>query len=177
MFKVVNNFPNYAVSKDGVVKRLAGVVTGRDGRTMRIFERIRKPHKDKRGYWRITLGGKSRLLHRLVAETWLKNPKKHPYVDHIDGDFANCQVSNLRWVDQQCNQLNRHVVVAKSGCTGVHKLKKKLRKPWIAAGKLNKKAIHLGTFATFQEAAKARRIWESKVGATTFKNTQKNVYD
>lgn len=32
-------------------------------------------------------------------------------------------------------------------------------------------------YAISKKAAKARRIWESKVGATTFKNTQKNIYD
>ena len=43
--------------------------------------------------------GKERtfLVHRLVAETFIPNPKKLPIVDHIDSNKQNNKVSNLRW--------------------------------------------------------------------------------
>ena len=171
MLKPLANFPNYSISEAGEIVRNARVLTTSRGIIRRLSERIKKNHLDERGYVRTTLEGSSRLVHRLVAETYLPNPDAFFCVDHIDGDPSNCHVSNLRWCNQQTNQLNRHVVVAKSGFTGVHKLNKKLKKPWVAVGKLNKKAVHLGTFTTAAEAALARRIWELGVGAKTMENT------
>lgn len=37
-------------------------------------------------------------VHRLVAKAFLPNPDNLPEVDHIDGNPANNNVSNLRWV-------------------------------------------------------------------------------
>lgn len=42
-------------------------------------------------------------VHRLVAQTFLSNPKGHNQVDHIDEDKHNNQVDNLRWVDGKEN--------------------------------------------------------------------------
>ena len=45
-------------------------------------------------------------IHRLVAEAFLPNPDNKPFVDHIDTDRANNDVSNLRWVTQEENMRN-----------------------------------------------------------------------
>lgn len=49
------------------------------------------------GYCRITI---SKHVHRLVAEAFLKKPTNDAkcWVDHIDGNRSNNNVSNLRWV-------------------------------------------------------------------------------
>ena len=38
-----------------------------------------------------------KYVHRLVAETYLSNQGKLPFVNHIDGDKLNNCVSNLEW--------------------------------------------------------------------------------
>lgn len=41
-------------------------------------------------------------VHRLVAITYLSNPKGLPEVDHIDRNIRNNNVENLRWTDREC---------------------------------------------------------------------------
>jgi hypothetical protein len=42
---------------------------------------------------------KSIYVHKAVAEAFIKRPSaKHIYVEHIDGDYKNNNVSNLKWL-------------------------------------------------------------------------------
>lgn len=56
-----------------------------------------------KGYRRVRLRGKTFKVHRLVAEAYLPNPDKLPYVIHLDGDKTNNDVENLQWSDKQTN--------------------------------------------------------------------------
>ena len=66
---------------------------------------VHPPTKSSGGYMRF----KSFWIHRLVAETFVQNPRPDIFdcVDHIDRNKENNCASNLRWVNQQLNQLNR----------------------------------------------------------------------
>ena len=52
-------------------------------------------------------------VHRLVAETFIPNPKNLPEVDHLDGNKLNNCVENLRWVTSSENKK----AAIKSGAT------------------------------------------------------------
>lgn len=57
------------------------------------------------GYCRITI---SKHVHRLVADAFLEKPDDPSkcWVDHIDGNRANNDVSNLRWVTPTENYMS-----------------------------------------------------------------------
>ena len=45
----------------------------------------------------------NRLIHRMVAQTFLDNPDDKPVVNHIDTDILNNHVDNLEWVTYKEN--------------------------------------------------------------------------
>ncbi len=48
----------------------------------------------------------TKLVHRIVATTYIDNPLNKPQIDHIDGNKCNNNISNLRWVTQLENRHN-----------------------------------------------------------------------
>jgi len=92
----------------------------------------------------------SQLLHRFILG--LTDPAIQ--VDHKDGDGLNCTRSNLRIATQSQNQHNKFQKNNTSGHKGVywHEASGK----WQASIKVDKTTLHLGTFASREEAARAR---------------------
>jgi len=52
----------------------------------------------------------NRLVHRMVAMTFLENPYDLPVVDHVDRDELNNHVDNLRWCTYKENMNNPSTV-------------------------------------------------------------------
>lgn len=65
------------------------------------------------GYRRVTLNCGTYLVHRLVALMFIPNPENHEDVNHIDGNRANCDVSNLEWVSKSNNQKHAYAVIGR----------------------------------------------------------------
>ena len=57
------------------------------------------------GYQQVSAALEQRLVHRLVAETWIDNPIPNYYtqVNHINGDKTDNSVENLEWVSPSQN--------------------------------------------------------------------------
>lgn len=81
----------YEVSNLGRVKSLS---------RQRVRETIMKPEYNK-GYLRVTLSKDNHkrhwFVHRLVAEAFIPNNNKLPYVNHINEDSTDNRSSNLEW--------------------------------------------------------------------------------
>lgn len=96
----------YAVTDDGRVWSYEKSRTLKNG-GIRIFPaKFLKPSfRGNHGhqYHFVELYSKAFSVHRLVALTYLPNPKKYAQVNHKDGDRLNNNVSNLEWCNQKQN--------------------------------------------------------------------------
>lgn len=63
------------------------------------------PSKDRCGYLRVKIMGRSYAVHRLVAITFIPNPYNYPIVHHIDENKSNNVKSNLLWCSHQQNRI------------------------------------------------------------------------
>jgi len=70
-----------------------------------------------RGYMRITLSKKGNTkgytTHRLIAITFIKNPKNKPEINHKNGIKTDNEVGNLEWVTSSENQMHSVRVLKK----------------------------------------------------------------
>lgn len=101
------------------------------------------------GYAVIKIFGKPYLAHRLaflyMRGEWPKNQ-----IDHIDGNRLNNRIENLRDVTAFVNMQNQRRALANNSCgvLGVTRVGNRFQ----ARIKTNRIKVHLGTFATPEEA-------------------------
>ena len=117
----------------------------------------RAEHGDgsRHDYLRVSFGGSAFKAHRLA---WLlvHGEPIPDLIDHIDGSPHNNRISNLRAVSNSENKMNARVRADNaSGIKGVVLLK--IRPRYIAYITVRGRIHHLGTFATMEDAANARR--------------------
>ena len=96
----------YLVSNYGRVKQCQHLRSrvGASKRTGKCLypDKILKQYEHRGGcskkiYYCVKMRNHREYVHRLVAEAFLYNKKKRPYIDHIDGNPKRNCVSNLRW--------------------------------------------------------------------------------
>ena len=142
-FDPIPGFENYGISEQGEVydfekERFSKI-------TLRSKYYIVHLRKDEKSY--------QKLLHRLLAETYIPNPDNLHFVDHKDRNTKNNSLSNLRWVTRQQNNMNK--TKSKSNSSSLYKgvCWRKQNKKWQSYIKFNGKTIYLGYFNNEIEAA------------------------
>jgi hypothetical protein len=130
----INGYENYTVSNTG-----------------RIFNVKRnkelKISMNKGGYMEVSLANKGSnktlLVHRLVAQSFIKNELNHKCVHHVDSDRTNNNVSNLEWVSYYSNIKYKNDKET-SGCiTKVQVIKLFKSKEWTSVDDFFKEIIKI----------------------------------
>lgn len=98
---IINYEGLYEVSNCGRVRSKDRICKCLD-RNVKRRGKIIKPYPNSKGYLRVYLSDKNGnkkncFIHRLVAQTFIKNPKKLPVVNHKDFNPQNNNVENLEW--------------------------------------------------------------------------------
>ena len=146
LWNTIDGYDNYQVSNRGRVRNT-------------INANILKPWIAQiTGYAWVSLSKSGKVkkyaVHRLVAFAFLENLDGYKYVDHIDRNKLNNDVTNLRWCTNQQNQQNK---ANESNCTsqykGVHY--DKSRNKWASKIAVDKKTIHIGRFDNEEDAGRA----------------------
>jgi len=111
IYKEIPGFEGkYSVSNFGNVKSLNYL--------NQKYERQLVPIKHHGGYLVVHLGSSCiKMIHTLVANTFIPNPYGKKFVNHIDGNKHNNHVSNLEWVTSKEN-INHAI---KTGLKDPHK--------------------------------------------------------
>lgn len=93
---------NYYVSSLGRFKNSKGII-------MKDY----KPHHS--GYIYVRVNKDKYALHRLIAFTFLENPKNKAFVNHIDGNKTNNALANIEWNTPNENSLHSHKIGLNKG--------------------------------------------------------------
>jgi hypothetical protein len=92
----LDEFPGYFVCQEGFVLGLTG--------------RYLKPTLPKNGYYQVslTLEGRphTRMVHRLIAQTFIPNPDGKRDVNHKNGVKTDNRVANLEWMTHAENAVH-----------------------------------------------------------------------
>lgn len=130
-WEVIKDFPKYAISNYGNIKSLywQNNVNGK----LYTREKLLTAIKRNDGYLKVNLHndeykgrgkGCECLIHRLVAEAFLENPKNLSEINHKDGNKENNKVSNLEWCTRQENVLHSYKLGLKKSIQEYIKIKR-----------------------------------------------------
>ena len=67
------------------------------------MKKILKQFYDNNGYLVFNLLGKRTRTHRIIAKTFIPNPKNKLFINHKDGNKSNSNVENLEWCSAKEN--------------------------------------------------------------------------
>lgn len=107
VWKTYPEFPFIEANQFGEVRTTDRLVTCKNGRKMFVKGHALKQWANNKGYLLVhfSVNGKdvARLVHRIIAASFIPNPDNLPEVNHKDNDRTNNAVSNLEWCTSQYN--------------------------------------------------------------------------
>lgn len=101
-WKIIETHPNYEVSNFG---RVRNRITGRIKAQSLTESRHGLKYKDVE-LWKDGKRSHARV-HRLVAQSFIPNPKNKPEVNHFDCNSLHNHYTNLEWVTRQENEMHK----------------------------------------------------------------------
>lgn len=97
----IENYPGYEISNYGKARSVDRLTIGPRGKQWLRLGVLLKQSIGTSGYSIIAPSKCGRnhtlMIHRLVAQAFLPNPKNKPEVNHKDGNKQNNHVDNLEW--------------------------------------------------------------------------------
>ena len=100
----------YEISNLGRVKRLSytrSIFVNNKTQIMTFKDRILKPIRHNNGYYAVSLSKNNKhkifLIHKLVAQAFIKNPNNYKCINHKDENKSNNYIDNLEWCNHKHN--------------------------------------------------------------------------
>ena len=136
------------------IPNFEGYLASSDGRVYSLYSNKYLPSRIyNSGYAYVTLKGRPRLLHRVIAMTFLPNPNNYPQVNHKDENKLNNCVDNLEWCSARYN-----VRYGKNA-----PLFKMINERKMPVAQLDKNGNTIATYESATEAQRATGIWQQNI--------------
>ena len=144
-------------------------------------KRFLTPSIGKGGYLKVTLvkdkQKQTKLIHRLIAETFIENPNNYPVVNHKNEDKTNNNITNLEWCTYEYN--SNYGTLKEKAKEKIVQYRKE--HPDFMKGKNNHKSVAIrcietgDEFETFTDAIKWCGLKSTVCFTDYFKGLQKSV--